>query len=130
MKNIINKSFKGLSSKYYLRQLLFGFLIFGLVLASMTDSQNYENILRLEGMVMIVFSLICVFLYPYSRFVYESVVNYILGDNLFFTNILIVGIFKFTTMTLCFFLAPFIAPVGLISLYIMHTIQERKSIQS
>ena len=54
----------------------------------------------------------------------------ILGDNIFFTNVLIVGTFKIVTMALCFCYSPIIAPIGLIFIYIMNTIQERKSIQS
>ncbi|WP_338107341.1 hypothetical protein [Pseudomonas psychrophila] len=62
-------------------------------------------------------SIVCTVLYPYSRFVYESVVGYIMGDNVFFVNAILMLMVKVFTMAMCWSLAIFVAPVGLAHLY-------------
>ena len=61
------------------------------------------------------------FIYPYARFVYESIVGFILGDNVFFVNVILLMVVKFATMLLCYAFAIFIASIGLIYLYFYHT---------
>ncbi|ABE53889.1 conserved hypothetical protein [Shewanella denitrificans OS217] len=56
-------------------------------------------------------------LYPYSRFVYENVVGFILGRQVFFVNAIFMLVVKLFTMALCWCLAIFIAPIGLLYLY-------------
>ncbi|MGF1806121.1 hypothetical protein L4C31_12810 [Aliivibrio sifiae] len=79
MNTIIQKTLGGLSKQYYIRQFLFG-LIFPAIFFFIF-SQEGEN-----GMPMNLIFLCIVnsLLYPYSRFVYESVVDYILGDTVLF----------------------------------------------
>lgn len=60
-------------------------------------------------------------LYPYSRFVYEGVIDYILGTNVFYVNSWLLLAWKLLMMVLCWALAIFIAPVGLACLYIYHS---------
>lgn len=75
------------------------------------------------------FSLIIVLfintvLYPYSRFVYESIVNFILGDNVFFFQgvwFLVYLFMKIWIMGLCWAAAIVVAPIGLIYLYFYHS---------
>ena len=57
-------------------------------------------------------------LYPYSRFVYEKIVGFILGENTFFVNALLMLVVKVLTMEMCWGIAVFITPVGLIYLYL------------
>jgi hypothetical protein len=61
------------------------------------------------------------FLYPYSRFVYESIVGFIFGENVFFVNVLFLFTAKFITMLIYWSFAAFIAPLGLLYLYFYHT---------
>jgi hypothetical protein len=68
-----------------------------------------------------IFMVVSAFLYPYSRFIYESIVDFILGSNTFFVNAILVLFFKFLTMALCFSFAIFIAPIGLAYLYFYHS---------
>jgi hypothetical protein len=68
--------------------------------------------------------VVCTLLYPYSRFVYESVIEFLTGNNEFYVagNLLfLMIIFKLVMMTLCWTLAPFIAPIGLGYLYFHHS---------
>lgn len=69
---------------------------------------------------MIVALAINTLLYPYSRFVYEGIIGFIMGNNRFFGNALIVLITKFITMALCYSFAIIIAPFGLGYLYYHH----------
>ena len=130
MKNIINKSFKGLPPKYYLHHFKRGFLlgIFLLSMASSTYGDADDTKFIAVGLVALVL-LIIVSLYPYTRFVYELIIKFIFGD--FYWGSPIIGklVYLFM-MTQLFAYTLIISPVSLIYLYIINTIQERKSIQS
>lgn len=64
-------------------------------------------------------------LYPYSRFVYHSITDFIFGNNMFIVNAFLMLILKFLMM-ICWFFAIFIAPIGLLYLYYHHTKEEKK----
>ena len=117
MHPILAKTFGGLSTQYYVRQFLFGLIFPALMLFAMTHSKTPHPL----SFSVIATLALNTFLYPYSRFVYESVVNYIMGGNLFFLNALIVLFTKLVTMMLCWALAIFIAPIGLVYLYFHHS---------
>ena len=113
MQDIFWKTFGGLSKEYYLRQLFFGglmaaFMIF-VVFSGKADIGRYA------------FILISLGLYPYSRFVYESICNFILGDNILIFNAAIMMFFKLFVIIICFIMAMFIAPVGMLYLYFHHS---------
>lgn len=118
MKDIINKSFNGLSKQYYLRQLFFSFAITVL----------YFILPQQISFAHILFAIVCLFLYPYSRFVYETVFEFILGNNVFFTNAIVLLIAKLFTMLACWFFSIFIAPVGLLYLYFYNSKTEKKEV--
>src|SRR5690554_4306886 len=115
MQEIIKKTFGGLSAQYYIRQLFFGSLFAALVIY-----------MAINGGKPIKFSMVALLavntlLYPYSRFVYESVVRFIIGDNVFFVNAIFMIVIKIFTMLLCWGFAIFIAPIGLAYLYYHHS---------
>ena len=120
MKNIIAKSLGGLNGQYYFRQLFFGgaFSLLYILLLSQNDqtSSSFAQDIFLYG-----YLFVSAFLYPYSRFVYESIVSFIMGDNVFFANAIIVLMVKIITMAICWSMAILIAPLGLIYLYIYHS---------
>ena len=105
--------FKGLTKEYYFRQLFFGFLMFGLYMFMATngDAKNLKY-----GMAA--FMLFNTFIYPYARFAYEEIVGFILGDTVIFSNILVFTAIKFFTMSVCWISAIFIAPIGLLFIYL------------
>lgn len=124
--SFLQKTFGGLSRSYYIRQFLFG-LIFFVYIVGMSywaDSQD-GNIDLAKMSVTVGFSLVCQCLYPYSRFVYESIIGYIFGDNVLIVNAILMFLVKFFTMALCWMLAVFISPIGLIYLYFYHSKQEK-----
>lgn len=115
MKQILQKTFGRLSKTYYFRQLVFG-SIFAAIMFYILSQGNQE--LRVDN---VIFVLISTVLYPYSRFVYESIVNFVMGDTVFFVNALFLLIIKYLTMMLCWVFALFIAPIGLLYLYWYHS---------
>jgi hypothetical protein len=116
IQSVIDKTLGGLSRAYYFRQFFFG-LLFVALIVMMMFSQNGPG-MSLGMAVMIVINAL---LYPYSRFVYESIVRFIMGENIFVVNALLMLAVKFMMMSLCFSAAIFIAPFGLVYLYYHHS---------
>ncbi|MBF8739533.1 MULTISPECIES: hypothetical protein [Pseudomonas] len=117
MRRIIAMTFGGLTPSYYLRQLFFGSLFAALVLWFAANSTS--GLTGKPGLLLM--TVACTLLYPYSRFVYESVVGFIMGNNVFFVNAFFMLWVKAFTMMLCWAFAIFIAPVGLAYLYWHHS---------
>lgn len=115
MHPIIAKTFGGLSKKYYFRQFFFGLILFALTTYVTLSIPNSSLVLRT------IFGLISMLLYPYSRFVYENIVGFIMGKNMFVVNAFLMMSVKFGTMVICWFGAIFIAPIGLAYLYYHHS---------
>lgn len=113
MHSFFAKTFGGLTTSYYIRHFLFGLIFAALIIFMLANNPSGAG--AKSG--MIVFAVISSLLYPYSRFVYESIVGYIMGENVFFVNALLMLAVKIFTMSLCWSLAIFIAPVGLAYLF-------------
>lgn len=111
MKSFLAKIFGGLNTAYYVRHLVFG-SIFGVLCIASAFSQP-------DGQVIgtVIMAVLSTVLYPYARFVYESIMRFIMGDNIFAVNALWMMVVKIMTMATCWFLAVFIAPLGLGYLY-------------
>lgn len=105
--------FRGLTKEYYFRQLFFSFLIFSFYIF-MTTQGEMKNLHYGLATLM----LLNTFIYPYSRFAYEEIVGFILGDTVLFSNILLFMGIKIFTMFICWAFAIFIAPVGLLFIYL------------
>lgn len=92
---------------------------------------------------IIITNIICTLFYPYSRFVYKTIIDFttddevVRGDKVVVTDKVIIvnkvivtdidselvndiiGLFfKMIGIALCFYLSPFIAPIGLLMLYL------------
>ena len=119
MHPIIQKTLGGLSPQYYFRQFFFGLVVAAFVFFMSTQGG------RPMPMGMLFFTVISTLLYPYSRFVYESIVGFIMGNNVFFVNAVFMLISKFITMAMCWTFALFVAPIGLAYLYYHHSKAER-----
>jgi hypothetical protein len=115
---IIARTFGGLSRQYYFRNFVFG-LIYPALFWFMASHAN-KSIPIMSAIVTVIFLAINTLLYPYSRFVYESIVDFIMGRNVFFVNAFVMLFVKWVTMTLCWTFAIFIAPIGLAYLYFAH----------
>jgi len=115
MHPIFLKTLGGLSRQYYLRQFFFG-LLFPVMIIFI---QHYST--HPIPLSMILLLMINSLFYPYARFVYESIVNFIMGDNVFIVNAALMLFIKLMTMAICWCAAIFIAPVGLVYLYYHHS---------
>lgn len=115
MHPVIAKTFGGLSAHYYIRNFLFGTVFSAIYLMVLIIN---DTGLPMAGLA---FMLINTFLYPYSRYVYEGTVDYILGNNVIFSGLFLMLVIKCITIILCWFLAIFIAPLGLAYLYYHHS---------
>ena len=122
--SFLSKTLGGLSKAYYTRQFLFGLIFFIFIVAISYNGYNYTGNTSIL-VKNVILELICLLLYPYSRFVYESIIEYILGDNVFFVNAPLMLVTKLITMAICFIFSIFIAPIGLIYLYFYHSKQEK-----
>ncbi|WP_239480694.1 hypothetical protein [Parashewanella hymeniacidonis] len=120
MNQILLKTFGGLSKEYYFRQFFFGLLFPALFYFIATSSPEE---MKTPYAIIALFTLNTL-LYPYSRFVYEKVVGFILGENVFFVNAILMLMVKCFTMSICWTMAIFIAPVGLIYLYFYNSKQQ------
>ena len=117
MNSILSKTFGGLSREYYFRNF-----IFGLIFPALFYFTFYQGKTEIEiPFGLIAFVLVNTFLYPYARFVYEKIMGFIFGKNVFSVNAILFLISKFITMYLCWVLSIFIAPLGLSYLYFYHT---------
>ena len=122
MPPFLSKTFGGLSRRYYSRQLMFALAMAALFIGML--SQGSGPAIKPEIYVLFFINTL---LYPYSRFVYESVVGFIVGNNVFFVNAVSMLIAKFITMVMCWSMAIFIAPLGLAYLYWYHSRQTMDS---
>jgi hypothetical protein len=101
------KTFGGLSKSYYLRNFFFGLIFLAIYTFLMRETAN-----ELPSTFTLPY-IVNTFLYSYSRFVYESIVNFIVGKNVFIFPVFVVLFVKLFTVLLCFAFAIFIAPIGL-----------------
>ena len=115
MKDFISKTLGGLDRAYFFRHLFFGLCITALMSWGVYSSSNPHNVMNIFCFILMGL------LYPYSRFVYESIMNFILGENSFFVNAILLLLTKAITMFICWMFSIFIAPIGMICLYIYHT---------
>jgi len=115
MHPMIAKALGGLSTQYYFRQFFFG-LLFPIFIYLMGSG-------RPQGLSITTYFLFAVntLLYPYSRFVYERIISFIMGNNIYFVNAIFMLSVKFITMALCWSCAIFMAPIGLLYLYYHHS---------
>lgn len=118
MNQILAKTLGGLRKEYLFRQYFFGFLIAAFIF--WMSSRSKAGI----SFAVVVTVLINTVLYPYSRFVYESIVDFIFGDNVFFVSAIVMLMVKVMTMVICFIAALLIAPIGLVYLYYHHSKQQ------
>jgi hypothetical protein len=114
MHTVLEKTFGGLSSRYLFRQYMFGLAVAGFVYAMASHRNNSI------GLAATMVLLLNTALYPYARFVYESVVEFVMGDNVLFASIGLVLAVKIVTIMVCWCFAVMIAPIGLVYLYVHH----------
>jgi hypothetical protein len=112
MLNYIKLAIFSLPTEYYLRQLFFSVLLSGSAYYIATFNEGPLN----TGLM--IYICITTLIYPYSRYLYESVISFIMGNNSFYIDISDYLFYKLLTMCLCWSLAIFIAPISLLFLFL------------
>jgi hypothetical protein len=84
-----------LSRSYYFRQFVFGLIFPALIIYAF---KKHDDALPFLTILVLVINTV---LYPYARFVYESIVSFIIGDNVFIINAFMMLIAKLMTMAIC-----------------------------
>ena len=112
MQNFLAKTFGGLSRPYYFRHFVFG-LIFPIFIFWMLSHSKLPSGGHAFPFALVTIAVVNTLLYPYARFVYEGVIGFFMGDNVLFVNVFIALWWKLVTMTLCWAVAIFVAPIGL-----------------
>ncbi|TOG32923.1 hypothetical protein CGJ03_23855 [Vibrio parahaemolyticus] len=111
MKQAILKAFGGLDKSYLLRQYVIG--IFVCVV--------YAFIVRKYGQGLGLYTMLTfainTLLYPYSRYLFESLVKFIFGNTHFDKGSSILIILKLLSIVFCWSAAVFIAPFGLLYIH-------------
>lgn len=131
VQNVLRKTFGGLKREYLIRQYFFAIMFAVAITMFLTWAEQEATKDPDAGMTWTFYFFLVVdtILYPYSRWVYETVLGFILGRNLFIAPLDTFFLVKLFTMAICFGLAIWIAPIGLMVIYIYHTVQEKKNLQ-
>jgi hypothetical protein len=106
-------SILGLKASYFFRQLFFG-----AILAAFTLVKQDAKSLQFKDPDL--FTIVPTLLYPYSRFLYEEIMRFLIGGNVFIMPALILLPFKFLTMFLCWMLSFALAPIAWIYIFFYH----------
>ncbi|EOT5828961.1 hypothetical protein ACND7Z_003784 [Escherichia coli] len=108
MHPLIQRTFGGLSRECYFRHFIFGLIFPAMIVLAGRGNIHFPLLITL---------IVNTLLYPYSRFVYETLIGFLLGRNVFFVPAFLMVLVKLMTMAFCWGLAVFIAPVGLAYIY-------------
>ncbi|MBC9129996.1 hypothetical protein JMI89_04970 [Frischella sp. Ac48] len=118
------KTILGLNIRVYIQHFLFGIVIFiAVYIFALTPISG----IKINVPLLLNFS-INTLLYPFSRYAYEAILNYIFSEKTaIWVNIKLFMIIKFFTILLCWGLAIIIAPIGLIIILINFLINKTTS---
>lgn len=119
MASLFWKTFGGITAAYYFRHFIFGLILPAPVYFSLRD-----NLYPPPFLWTCTFIAVNTLLYPYSRLLYEVIVDFVLGRSVFYINAGVALFFKLLTMYFCWLFAMFIAPLGLLYIYIIHSRSE------
>ena len=108
---MIRRSFGGLTADYYIRHLILGAMV--PVLLFVTSGPRAVSMPASLYLAVVVNTL----LYPYARFVYERVIGFVMGRNVFIVNAILALVVKAVTMAFCWSVAIVLGPIGLLWLY-------------
>lgn len=123
MKTILAKTFGGLDKAYYFRQLFFGALLPAFIIF-MTSQSPTAKPMPVSAMFYLGLNTL---LYPYSKFVWDSVKDFLMGNTVITLALPLFFVVKLFTVVICWGLAIFIAPIGLVWLWWHHSKTETSS---
>ncbi|OQK43462.1 hypothetical protein CRN46_22085 [Vibrio vulnificus] len=111
MKQAVLSAFRGLDKSYLVKQYFIGILVCVI----------YAFIVRKYGQGLGLYSLVAfsvnTLLYPYSRFLFESLVKFIFGNTRFDKGSGMLVMLKLLSIVFCWSSALFVAPFGLLYIH-------------
>ncbi len=121
----------GIDRGYYFRQLFFGSLLGGFLIFIIWNASHANNNVMSDKEIhkfigTSIFIIINTLLYPYARLVYETIVDFILGNNIFFVDSLFMLLVKFFTMSMCWVFSIVLFPIGLLFIYFYQRKEAKK----
>ena len=122
MNRFLQKTFGGITRTFYWRQFLFGLLFYIPLMYQYLKLLKVED-MYVSGFIMLILSVMQ-FLFPYARFVYHSITDFLLGGNVLIVNVFIMLIYKLIVGAICWVFSPIIAFFGLVYLYFYHSRKE------
>lgn len=115
---IVFFALKGLNPSYYWRHFVLGGILPILIIAmGIYLLFNDPNTTLYDVVTTSFLILTLMVLYPFSRFAYESVVEFIMGNNVIIANGLVFFLYKYFSYAILFMLSWFVAPIGMIILF-------------
>lgn len=109
--------FKGLSREYYWRQMFFSSIFLIICLVYLWNHSKFQTLDYFHFFTTLIYVLFSFVLYPYSKFTYDTIMSFLLGRNVIIVNLWLILYFKFVITILCWSLAIFVAPFGVLYLY-------------
>lgn len=110
--NRLKQMFRSLDRDWLVRHYLFAFAFYAFfVFTSISQTGKFET--------KLLFFLFCALLYPFAMFVYESLINLIVGDNVFLIGGFLMLAWKIFRFIIIWFLAVPIGLIGFIYLYLV-----------
>ena len=113
----LKNMFQSLNRDWLIRHYLFGFAFYAFFVFT-----SVSQVGRFDAKLLIL--LPCALLYPFAMFVYESLVNFIVGDNVFFISGLLMLAWKVFRFVIIWVLA---VPIGLIGFIYLYFVYGRQS---
>ena len=113
----LKNMFQSLNRDWLIRHYLFGFAFYVFFVFT-----SVSQVGRFDAKLLIF--LPCALLYPFAMFVYESLVDFIVGDNVFFISGLLMLAWKVVRFFIIWLLA---VPIGLIGFIYLYFVYGRQS---
>lgn len=119
---IVAFALRGLKPSYYWRHFVLGaivpVIIIGLqIYACFSNSEISTGTAVIGILSYIAGALFLLILYPFSRFAYESIVEFVMGNNVIISNALLFLTYKYISYAILLCFSFVIAPIGMIILF-------------
>lgn len=108
MKKFVSIVFGSLQPSYLIKQYIFCAIFYSIML--------YAGIAS-TGIRMMAFLTINLVAYPFAMFVYDSIIDVLLGDRVLISNIVLVVVWGIIKVMIIFAFSILIAPFGILYLY-------------
>jgi hypothetical protein len=113
---VLRRTFGALRPAYFVRSCVIGLVLLGLMIAFITNVAAKDN----GGSPIAMYSYfgLCTLLFPFAKLAWDELRNLAFGDNVIFLNAGLMLFLKFVINLLLWGFAVFVAPLGLLYLWL------------